>query len=562
MDIALSGEGTYPYFFGGLSVWCDQLIKGMPEYRFDVVTLVSSGTEQVTWELPENVISVRALPLWGSTKPTPSRHRMSEPLREELCRLISSLLAPPDEGQREFGIAVRSMYEIAKDEDLSMSLSSEEAVWVLSEFLREHPRATQATSPTSLQDAVHAMQLIEHGLRPLSHVPPRGDVVHAVTNGLGVLPALASRWDHGTPLLVTEHGLYIREQYMHHRSGPFRWPVKSLYLAFIRRLCALGYEEATTICPGNAFNIRWQEQLGADRSRVRTIYNGVEPSEFPEVASEPDVPTISWVGRVDPVKDLETLLKAMAIVHTKVPAAKMRIFGGPPAGREPYLEHCKTLAKTLGLGDVVTFEGLIPEIREAYIAGHVVALCSIAEGIPYTVIEAMVCGRPCIGTDVGGVAEAIGDTGRVVPPRDPEALAAACAELLVDDELRRRLGAAARLRALEFFTVDRGITAYAEIYSLLAAGRSLPSDPVVPVEAPAPEGELETSASVARGPDGVPPQGEVAGPGAPVDAEGDGVEVLTARSGDAAVSAHATNGNGTHPDIGASAFRRTAEVTA
>jgi glycosyltransferase involved in cell wall biosynthesis len=479
MDISLTGEGTYPYFFGGLSVWCDQLVRGMPEYRFDIMTLVSSGNERVTWDLPANVTSVRSLALWGPTRPTSSRRKMSAGLRVELCRLVSVLLAPPEESQERFGEILRTIYEIAKSEDLTASLSGEEAVWILSEFLREHEVAAGTDNSPTLQDAVHAMQLLEHGLRPLSHRPPRGDVVHCVTNGLGVLPGLASKWEHGTPLLVTEHGLYLREQYLHHRNAPFRWPVKSLYLSFIKRLCALGYAEATAICPGNAYNQRWQERLGADRARVRTVYNGVDPSEFPEVASEPDRPTISWAGRIDPVKDLDTLIKAFALVKRKVPDAQLRIFGAPPKGQEAYGEHCKDLTREMGIAESVSFEGKIPDIRDAYVAGHLVALSSIAEGIPYTVIEAMTCGRPCVATDVGGVAEALGDTGVVVRPRNVSDFAAACVALLLDDDRRHRLGAAARVRALEYFTVDRGITAYDEVYSLLAAGRTLPADPVV-----------------------------------------------------------------------------------
>ena len=102
-------------------------------------------------------------------------------------------------------------------------------------------------------------------------------------------------------------------------------------------------------------------------------------------------------------------------------------------------------------------------------------LCSIAEGFPYTLIEAMTCGRPCVATDVGGVGEAVADTGMIVPPRSPEALADACLTLLQDASLRRKLGAAARMRALEYFTVDRAISAFDEIYTFVGAGLSLPT---------------------------------------------------------------------------------------
>jgi glycosyltransferase involved in cell wall biosynthesis len=296
-----------------------------------------------------------------------------------------------------------------------------------------------------------------------------------VTNGLGALPAFAAKWRYGTPMIVTEHGIYMREQYMHSRGGPFRWPVRALHLRFLRRLCSLGYHEAEMITPGNVYNKRWEEQLGADLSRVRTVYNGVDPVDFPASEGEPEAPTISWAGRVDPVKDLETLLLAFALVHRQMPEARLRMFGSPPPGQEAYLERCKTLAADLGISEVATFEGRVPEIRDAYDAGQVVVLCSIAEGFPYTLIEAMTTGRPCVATDVGGVSEAVADTGLIVPPRNPEALAQSCLQLLQDSSLRRKLGAAARMRALEYFTVDRAISAFDEIYTFVGTGLELPT---------------------------------------------------------------------------------------
>jgi hypothetical protein len=129
-------------------------------------------------------------------------------------------------------------------------------------------------------------------------------------------------------------------------------------------------------------------------------------------------------------------------------------------------------------------------------------LCSISEGFPYTLIEAMTCGRPCVATDVGGVTEAAGDTGLVVPPRHPAELAQACLTLLRDRELRKRLGDAARLRALEYFTVDRAISAFDEIYMFLGTGRPLPTPQ------PAGAGPLD---AVPTGRDGLDGAGQPAG---------------------------------------------------
>src|SRR5580692_6209895 len=344
MDVALIGEGTYPHQFGGVSVWCDQLVRGMPDYDFLLVALTATGSEPVRWSLPDNVTSVQNLPLWGPPPP----HRRGKRTRSVPCPalpdLIDILLASPSESQDRFGDVLREVFEFAQTENLTASLSSNWAVRLLSETWRDWRLDSTAAMP-SLHDAVTAMQLLEHSLRPLSYPPVRADVAHAVTNGLGALPALAARWRYGTPMVVTEHGLYMREHYLHSRQDPYRFPVKQLYLQFLRRLCVLGYEEAAVITPGNVYNKRWESQLGADTSRIRTIYNGVNPADFPALEGEPEGPVLSWVGRIDPVKDLESLVRALAIVRRELPDARLRIFGSTPPGREPYLERCQALVR-------------------------------------------------------------------------------------------------------------------------------------------------------------------------------------------------------------------------
>ncbi|MZD10392.1 DUF3492 domain-containing protein [Streptomyces sp. SID5785] len=152
--------------------------------------------------------------------------------------------------------------------------------------------------------------------------------------------------------------------------------------------------------------------------------------------------------------------------------------GASEAEAETYLGHCKALAAQLfpdeadGLHSVgenpVSFEELggpeAPDLADAYGSGSVVVLSSVVEGFPISLAEAMFCGRATVSTDVGAVVEVIGGTGLVVPPRNPRALAEACVALLRDPERRERLGAAARARALELFTVEQNIAAFRSIY--------------------------------------------------------------------------------------------------
>jgi glycosyltransferase involved in cell wall biosynthesis len=235
-------------------------------------------------------------------------------------------------------------------------------------------------------------------------------------------------------------------------------------------LCSTAYREVELITPGNKDNHRWETRLGATPDKIETVYNGVEPNDFPPAGREPRVPTLSWAGRIAPIKDLETLLRAFALVTAEMPNARLRIFGGTPAVSRDYHARCEALAVELGVGDAVVFEGRVENIRDAYAAGNVVMLSSISEGFPYTLIEAMVSGRATVSTDVGGVAEAVADTGVVVPPREPALMAQACLRLLRDDLLRHRLGSAARERALANFTVDQAIDTFDGIYNGLAAG--------------------------------------------------------------------------------------------
>jgi glycosyltransferase involved in cell wall biosynthesis len=465
--VTLLTEGTYPHSLGGVSVWCDQLVEGMPDVDFRVVAITGSGQEPLAWKLPANVHDVRSLPLWGPVpqgRAPKGKHRRAFLAMYE--QFLLSLLDPQEEPR--FPTALYAMAGHARRGSLAAALRSEAAVRLLADVWRRPDIAASAARPT-LHDALTATELLEHALRPLAAVLREGGVSHAVSGGLAALPGLvAKRW-HGTPLLLTEHGVYLRERYLGYRTGPYSWPVKALLLGFFRLLAEEIYARADLVTPGNRYNRRWEEHGGTPPERIRTVYNGVDPSAFPPAGPEPRLPTLTWAGRVDPIKDLETLIRAFALVRHEVPEARLRLFGGTPRGGEAYRERCEALATELGVADAVVFEGRVPDIRDAYAAGSVVMLSSISEGFPFTLIEAMSCARPTVSTDVGGVREAVGDTGLVVPPREPKAMAAAALELLRDPARRLAMGEAARLRVIEQFTLRQTIDAFRAIYGDLTA---------------------------------------------------------------------------------------------
>lgn len=486
MDILLVAEGTYPHVRGGVSVWCDQMIRGLTDHRFHVVALTATGREPAVYELPPNVHSVRSLALWTRRR-APARRRFGRrPDPSAAVALLDAALSHGPDAVERFEAALFELFFLAQngqDQADSDRDSPAQRPFDLAEVLRTdavakslaaswHHHHDGLAPELPLADAMVALDLIEHALRPLSFQPPKADVVHTVSNGLAALVGLSAKWLHGTPLIIAEHGVYLRERYLALRSERLGWPVKAIVAAFTRRLCETGYRNADLITPCNEYNQRWERRLGADPAKLRTVYNGVDPSRFPPAESEPDVPTLVFVGRIDPLKDVHTLLRAFALVHAELPTARLRIFGAAPEGGERYRDECVDLVAELGITESVIFEGQCNNVAAAYASGHVVVLSSISEGLPFTVIEAMACGRPNVGTEVGGVGEAIGDTGLVVPPRQPAEMARACVTLLTDHDRRTALGRAARERVLDLFTIARAVDTFNEIYRTLATTKA------------------------------------------------------------------------------------------
>lgn len=487
--VTLLTEGTYPHSHGGVSVWCDQLVQGMPDLDFDVLAVTGTGREPLVWELPAHVTRVRSVPMWGAPpEGRPPRGRSRDRLAAAYERFLTALLDP--RAQDGFAPALYAMAGAAGDGGLSAFLRGDRAIALLSSVWNRPGLAVREARPT-VHDALTATSLLEHALRPLAVPPPESGVAHAVSGGVAALPGLAALERHGVPLLLTEHGVYLRERYLGYRTAPYRWPVKAVVLGFFRLLAEETYRRAALITPGNRYNRLWEEQGGAAPESIRTVYNGVDPAAFPPAGPEPQALTLSWAGRVDPIKDLETLIRAFSLVRARLPDVRLRLFGGTPRGGEAYRERCEALAAELGHADAVTFEGRVDDIKDAYAAGNIVMLSSISEGFPFTLIEAMSCGRATVSTDVGGVREAVGETGLVVPPRDPAAMAAAALELLGDPARRRAMGEAARLRVIEQFTLRQTIDTFRAIYrELPTVKKELPERIVLPAPAVTGTGSL------------------------------------------------------------------------
>ena len=176
---------------------------------------------------------------------------------------------------------------------------------------------------------------------------------------------------------------------------------------------------------------------GFDGSRTAVIPNGVDTRRFAEDRAAGSRLRSSWriperslligiVARLDPMKDHKTFLRAAAILANSGVDARFVCIG---AGPERYTSDLKTLAGGLGLGDKVIWPG--PIIHDMPAAYNALDICcsssSYGEGTSNAIAEAMACGVPCVVTDVGDTKLIVGETGVLVPPRNPEALSAGLA---------------------------------------------------------------------------------------------------------------------------------------
>jgi glycosyltransferase involved in cell wall biosynthesis len=201
------------------------------------------------------------------------------------------------------------------------------------------------------------------------------------------------------------------------------------------------------------------EQGGVLPARLRLVYEGV-PDRVPapggrealEALGVPvGVPVVGNVAALTGHKDHATLVEAMTLLRPRFPEARLVIAG--EGVLRPALE---ALVRERGVGDRVVFAGFRRDLDRLLPAFSVFCLSSRLEGLGTSLLDAMAFGLPVVATAAGGIPEAVEDgvTGRVVPPRDPAALAEALADVLGDEDRRRAYGAAGRRRFLERFTAD------------------------------------------------------------------------------------------------------------
>ena len=214
---------------------------------------------------------------------------------------------------------------------------------------------------------------------------------------------------------------------------------------------------------------------GFPAHRVRVIYNAIEPGPLPgaearrslrgELGIAGDCVLVATAARLDPVKDLPTLVEGLALVRRERPTTQLLIIGdGPDRARIEETAH------RLNQAAAVHFVGYRSDVRRLLAAADIYVNCSVSEGISLTILEAMASALPVVATRVGGNPEVVaeGVTGLLVPAREPSALAKALATLSESPVQRQALGSAGRRRLESIFAVDHMADAYRRAYEELA----------------------------------------------------------------------------------------------
>jgi glycosyltransferase involved in cell wall biosynthesis len=284
------------------------------------------------------------------------------------------------------------------------------------------------------------------------------DIVHANSSKAGVLGRLAAALA-GVPIRIfTVHGWAFAAS-----SGA----VSVLYRWADRLMAPL---TTLTICVAERERTSGLAARTCCEERTVVIPNAVDVGAAPLARHEGGPPLIVAVGRLAEPKDALTLVRAFAAVRER-PFTALLVGDGPD--RPPV----EAEVRRLGLEDAVTLTGTRDDVPELLARADVFVLSSRSEGAPLSILEAMAAGLPVVSSCVGGVPELVadGETGLLVPPGDPAAMAAALGRLVADAGLRRRLGAAGRERAHRIFDVRRQRRAHLACYARELGRRGVPA---------------------------------------------------------------------------------------
>ena len=519
-DVCLLVEGTYPFVSGGVSSWVHDVIRGHPELSFAVLFVGSypGAHGEPRYQLPSNVVALHRVFCQESALP-PLDGAARATLREQIRALRVAIDARPVTSRVLAGLE-RMHVEGEAGADVLASLACNDLT--LPELL--HGRSSFQLLTTIAERVApdapfldlfwHYRAIFAPVLRLLAAPTVVARCYHAVATGYAGL--LAALWSHrtGRPLMLTEHGIYARERDMELARADWirdeaggvteprsTWaprisPLRRLWSSFFKALSRIAYVQARHIITLSDANRVKQIADGAPPEKIEIVPNGVElqlslmeqkkegqPEPGPDgvIALTTGRLRVGFVGRVVPIKDLVTFIRACDIALSDVDL-DARVIG--PADEDPgYASRCRQLVARLGRSERIQFVGPMPPAK-IYGELDVVVLTSFSEGQPLVILEAYAWGLPVIATEVGACREMIegrrdedrriGPSGFVTRVAAPKETAAAIVRLARDARLRWQMGAAGHKRVTTYYQRRDMLARYRALYTGLIETRERP----------------------------------------------------------------------------------------
>lgn len=496
VDICLMLEATYPYVSGGVSVWVDQLIKAMPEVRFGIVYLGGSKSErrEYRFEVPHNVIVLEEINLFDfETHVFDDRVSHANEYRKSVYRTLDDFFF--DEGPYA---KVNTLWRIF-DRILSRSSEWEHSifmtdleVWELTE--KAYNNVGGDTSFVDFFWMSRTMHMpILNLLKNFDRIP-KAAVYHSVCTGYaGVIASYAAQKNHST-LILSEHGIYTKERIVEiaraswiydERKREFDYDIgtgklKQIWIEFFKFLSFATYQSADYITTLYNGNVRTQVSFGADPSKISVIPNGIDPSRFADIRKKVHERwsgmkrgrTVGFIGRIVPIKDIKTLLRAARIAADMMPDIEF-LLAGPYQETPDYYNECTEMMDLLNLHDNVKFIGM-QNVMEILPRIDCIVLTSVSEGFPLVLLEAFASGIPAVTTDVGACREIIygrteedrmiGPAGAVTSIMSPDETASAIVSVLSSTESMWAMGEAGYKRTSVYYIFNDVMDKYRALY--------------------------------------------------------------------------------------------------
>jgi polysaccharide biosynthesis protein PelF len=476
--VLLINWDCYPNFpTGGVYTWTKSLVDAMTDYEFIVVNELSNSNSNGKYTIPQNVSKVFEVPIFGATRYEEFCKRndfLLERILRTTQKAIEKKFVPLYEEFLKSVLSDRCNTKILTDtviklHDLLTVYDAKKClehhlVWdIFIEYLNKEPLYRNMT----FKEALTAFHLIQRNIQLLSIEIPKVDIIHCSLAWLPSLVAVYAKKESNCPVIITEHGVAFRELLLYYNGFLFDEPSKIFWKVFSHNIVRAIYSITDLITPVCEANKKWEQSLGAELSKIRVIYNGVDTSRFKpmKVKREDPRPTVVTVARVDVFKDIVCLIQSIKYVKEQIPDIKCLIYG--TSSDLDYSLRCLRTVKELQLEDNVKFMGGTKEPEKVYNEADVIAISSITEGFPFTIIEAMACGKAVAASDVGGVREALEGCGLLVRSRRPQALAQAIVQLIKDENLRSQFEQAALKKVRERFTLEKCIENFKKEYDEL-----------------------------------------------------------------------------------------------